>query len=140
MAGQAELQCEAPTGVLPRTAAVIPMSRAGGAPDPFADAMALLAAAAQRPVSAVRVGDSDVVRVDFEFGRYCLARNDEAGLCADPDAIGSWTVTFHDVEGGPARVLAEATDEWLADAFDLAFDALGAAVAAQSPLQAVVEG
>lgn len=139
MAGQAELQCGTPTGVPPRTAAVIPMSRVGGAPNPFADAMTLLAAAAQRPVSVVRVGDTDAVRVDFEFGRHCLARNDDAGPGSDPDAIGSWTVTFHDAEGASARVLAEATDEWLADAFDLAFESLSAAVAARSPLQTVVE-
>lgn len=89
----------------------------------YTDAVTVLAAETHRPVSVVLHQGRHVVRVDFEFGRYLLARNDDTGATTDPDASGDWTVTVHDELDPSAGVLAEATDEWLVDAFDLVFDA-----------------
>lgn len=88
----------------------------------YSDAITVLATATHRPVRVVLHQGRRVVRVDFELGRYLLAKND-AGATSDPDASGDWTVTVHDERDPSAGVLAEATDEWLVDAFDLVFDA-----------------
>jgi len=89
----------------------------------YTDAVTVLAAATHRPVRVVLHQGCHVVRVDFEFGRYLLARNDDTSTPTDPDASGGWAVTVHDDLDPSAGVLAEATDEWLIDAFDLVFDA-----------------
>ncbi|WP_064058037.1 hypothetical protein [Prescottella equi] len=88
----------------------------------YTDAVTVLAAATHRPVRVVLYRGRRVVRVDFEFGRFLLARNDDTGTTTDPDACGDWTVTVHDEQDPSAGVLAEATDEWLADAFDRVYD------------------
>lgn len=87
------------------------------------DAETVLATATHRPVRIVRVGGSDVVRVDLELGRHILARHVDGGMRADPDSDGIWTVTVYDANAG---TVAEATDEWLVDAFDLAYEAAAA--------------
>jgi len=88
----------------------------------FADAVAMLATVTHRPVRVVPHCGGEAVRVDFEFGRYVLARKGGPASGADPDADGTWTVSVHDVDGHPELALARATDEWLVDAFDLVAD------------------
>lgn len=104
----------------------------------YTDAVTVLAAATHRPVRVVLHQGRHVVRVDFEFGRYLLARNDDTGVTTDPDASGRWTVTAHDELDPSAGVLAEATDEWLVDALDLVFDAVRATPRPHRTCSAVV--
>lgn len=107
------------------------------ADDRFADAVAVLATATHRPVRLAVHDGAQVVRVDFEFGRYILARTTESGPGADPDADGSWIVSVHD-EGVSTRTVAEAMHEWLADAFDLVADAVRAEPRPPRPCPVVV--
>lgn len=91
----------------------------------YTDALIALAAATHRPANIVNLHDRYAIRVDFEFNRYVLATNSEDGLTSDVDAIEAWHVAFFQLsEGAADELLAEAEDEWLADAFDQALDCL----------------
>ncbi|CAM2775832.1 Immunity protein 63 domain-containing protein [Prescottella defluvii] len=93
--------------------------------DRYNDALVTLAAATHRPANIVDVADGYAIRVDFEFNRYVLATNDRGGLTSDVDAIEVWSVAFYQqCDSAADELLAEASHEWLADAFDLALDSL----------------
>jgi len=91
----------------------------------YQDALITLATATHRPANIVNLGDRYAIRVDFEFNRYALATNSEEGLTADVDAIETWCVAFYQQHpSGADELLAEVTNEWLADAFDHSLEAL----------------
>jgi len=94
--------------------------------DRYTDALIALAAATHRPANIVNVLDRYAIRVDFEFNRYVLATNSGDGLTSDVDAIEAWHVAFFQQSDDESvdELLEEARDEWLADAFDQALDAL----------------
>ncbi|RDI35541.1 hypothetical protein DEU38_10117 [Rhodococcus sp. AG1013] len=94
--------------------------------DRYTDALIALAAATHRPANVVNTAGRYAIRVDFEFNRYVLATNAEDGLTNDIDAIEAWHVAFFQQSHSVTEdeLLAEAENEWLADAFDQALDTL----------------
>ncbi|WP_419722046.1 hypothetical protein [Rhodococcus globerulus] len=86
----------------------------------YNDALIALAAATQRPANVVNLAGDYAIRVDLEYSRYVLATNTAEGLSDETYPAGSWLVRiFQSQIGGlPDELLADATDEWLIDAFD----------------------
>ncbi|WP_233365742.1 hypothetical protein [Rhodococcus globerulus] len=103
----------------------------------YNDALIALAAATQRPANIVNIAGDYAIRVDLEYNRYAIATNTRRGLSDDPDASGTWLVRFFqtDIDGASDQLLAEATRQWLVDAFDSALqhlEALGNKIAADA--------
>lgn len=94
----------------------------------YNDALIALAAATHRPANVVNLAGNYAIRVDLEYNRYVLAANTPQGLSDEPDASGSWLVRIFqtDLNGVQDTLLAEATDQWLIDAFDATFGLLKA--------------
>ncbi|MCJ0906341.1 hypothetical protein [Rhodococcus sp. ARC_M6] len=94
----------------------------------YNDALIALATVTHRPANIVNIADDYAIRVDLEYNRYAIATNTLRGLSDDPDANGTWLVRFFqsstDVEQD--QLLAEATHQWLIDAFDCALERLEA--------------
>lgn len=90
--------------------------------------MIALAAATQRPANVVNLAGDYAIRVDLEYSRYVLATNTARGLPDGTCVAGSWLVRiFQSQNGGLSdELLANATDEWLIDAFDSALGNLEA--------------
>jgi len=88
------------------------------------DAAATLAVCTRRPVSIVAYAESWAVRVDLAHETYVLAVPVAVTAATDPDAPVRWTVSFHAARTGNEEVLSQATHDWLADALELAVDAL----------------
>ncbi|MFE4500166.1 hypothetical protein ACFRFQ_09890 [Rhodococcus sp. NPDC056743] len=86
----------------------------------YNDALIALAAATQRPANVVNLAGGYAIRVDLEYNRYVLATNTPLGLSDETHDAGSWLVRFFQtrIGGLSDELLAEATDEWLIDAFD----------------------
>jgi hypothetical protein len=79
-----------------------------------------LAAATQRPANVVNLAGGYAIRVDLEYNRYVLATNTPLGLSDEIYGTGPWLVRIFQTQSSvlPDELLAEATDEWLVDAFD----------------------
>ena len=94
----------------------------------YNDALVALAAVTHRPANIVNAGDSYAIRVDLEYNRYVLATNTQQGLSDEPGISDSWLVRFYqtNVDGLSDQLLAEATHQWLIDAFDSALEHLEA--------------
>ncbi|TSD50424.1 hypothetical protein FFI94_016785 [Rhodococcus sp. KBS0724] len=86
----------------------------------YNDALIALAAATQRPANVVNLAGGYAIRVDLEYNRYVLATNTPLGLSDEIYGTGPWLVRIFQTQSSvlPDELLAEATDEWLVDAFD----------------------
>ncbi|NMM85588.1 hypothetical protein B2J88_14615 [Rhodococcus sp. SRB_17] len=94
----------------------------------YNDALIALAAATHRPASVVNVAGDYAIRVDLEYNRYVVATNTRLGLSDEPESSDSWRVRFiqANIAGESDQLLAEASHQWLIDAFDSALESLEA--------------
>ncbi|MFW0793083.1 hypothetical protein AAFP30_04655 [Gordonia sp. CPCC 205515] len=89
--------------------------------DQYGDALRVLTVASGRPAAVVNLDGRYGLRVDFEFSRYALATNtaDAVGL-VDRDAETPWRVQVFADRDRCAVLLADATADWLIDAYESA--------------------
>lgn len=93
----------------------------------YNDALIALATATHRPANVVNVAGNYCIRVDFEYNRYLIAGNTGAGL-SDQRGSEIWSIRIYEADASSSddRLLAEASHQWLVDAYDAAWEALEA--------------
>ncbi|EOM77738.1 hypothetical protein DW322_00665 [Rhodococcus rhodnii] len=87
--------------------------------DALEDGLVALSMLTQRGARIVTISSGLAIRVDYELDRAVVA----VPLGELGDVSCRWRLTLlcdaHD--GGPGKVLADVTDDWLVDAFEKAF-------------------